>query len=114
VLTQGCQQGRSIALLAAAAFAEIAGAYLVWIGIREGKGLLPVALGVAALGIYGVLTALQPASDFGRVLAAYGGIFIAGSVAWAMSVDGFRPDDFDMAGVILCLLGAAVIMYAPR
>lgn len=106
--------GRSILLFAAAALAEIGGAYLVWIGIKEDRGALVVALGMLTLGIYGVIAALQPDVNFGRVLAAYGGVFIVGSIAWGMAFDGFRPDRFDLAGAALCLVGIGVIMYAPR
>src|SRR3712207_8915681 len=56
----------------------------------------------------------SPDANFGRILAAYGGVFVAGSLLWGMAVDGFRPDRYDVAGALLCLLGVAVIMYAPR
>ena len=52
--------------------------------------------------------------NFGRILAAYGGIFVAGSLVWGRVVDGFRPDRFDLAGASICLIGVGVIMYAPR
>ena len=71
---------RSIALFLAAALAEIGGAYLVWIGLREHKGALYVALGAVTLAIYGVVATFQPSHEFGRVLAAYGGVFIVGSL----------------------------------
>ncbi|MGI8460146.1 MAG: YnfA family protein [Solirubrobacterales bacterium] len=106
--------GRSILLFVAAAIAEIGGAYLVWIGIKDDKGALFILLGVLALGLYGVVAAFQPDANFGRVLAAYGGVFIVGSLAWGMAFDGFRPDRFDLAGAAVCLVGVAVIMYAPR
>lgn len=106
--------GRSIALFAAAALAEIGGAYLVWIGLRDGKGPVVVALGVIALGLYGVVATFQPENEFGRVLAAYGGVFIVGSIAWGVALDGFRPDRYDLLGAAVCLVGVAVIMYAPR
>ncbi len=105
---------RSIALFVLAAFAEIGGAWLVWQGVREHRGLVFVGAGVAALGAYGFVATLQPDSHFGRILAAYGGVFVAGSLAWAMVVDGFRPDRWDLTGAALCLVGVAVIMYAPR
>ncbi len=105
---------RSVALFVAAAFAEIGGAWLVWQGLREGRGLLFVGLGVMALGLYGVIATLQPSPHFGRVLAAYGGIFIVGSLLWGVAVDGFRPDRFDLAGALLAIIGVSVIMYAPR
>ncbi len=70
--------------------------------------------GVIALGAYGFVATLQPDAHFGRILAAYGGIFVAGSLAWGMAMDGFRPDRYDIAGALICLIGVAVIMYAPR
>lgn len=106
--------GRSIALFVAAALAEIGGAYLVWIGLRDDRGAVFVALGVIALGLYGVVATFQPSNEFGRVLAAYGGVFIIGSIAWGAAFDGFRPDRFDFAGAAICLAGIGVIMYAPR
>ena len=105
---------RSIALFVLAAVAEIGGAWLVWQGVREHRGLLWMGAGVVALGIYGFVATLQPDANFGRILAAYGGVFVAGSLAWAMVVDGFRPDRWDLTGAAFCLLGVAVIMYAPR
>ncbi|MEV1319718.1 YnfA family protein [Micromonospora arborensis] len=105
---------RSLVLFALAALAEIGGAWLVWQGWREQRGLWWIAAGVVALGCYGFVATLQPDANFGRILAAYGGVFVAGSLGWAMVVDGFRPDRWDLAGAALCLLGVAVIMYAPR
>ena len=106
--------GRSILLFALAALLEIGGAWLVWQGIKEHRGWLFVGLGAISLGLYGVVAAFQPDANFGRVLAAYGGVFIAGSLAWGMLVDGFRPDRYDLIGAAVCLVGVAVIMYAPR
>ncbi len=106
--------GRSIVLFAAAALAEIGGAYLVWVGLRDDRGVLFVALGIIALGLYGIVATFQPSDEFGRVLAAYGGVFIVGSIAWGAAFDSFRPDRFDLLGALLCLAGVGVIMYAPR
>ena len=105
---------RSIGLFVLAAVAEIGGAWLVWQGVREHRGLLFAGAGVLALGAYGFVATLQPDPNFGRILAAYGGVFVAGSLLWGMVVDGFRPDRFDLVGAALCLAGVAVIMYAPR
>lgn len=105
---------RSILLFVLAALAEIGGVWLVWQGVREQRGLLWIGAGVAALGGYGFVATLQPEPNFGRILAAYGGVFVAGSLAWGVVVDGFRPDRFDYLGAALCLAGVAVIMYAPR
>ncbi|MEV4570343.1 YnfA family protein [Nonomuraea sp. NPDC049419] len=105
---------RSLLLFALAALAEIGGAWLVWQGVREQRGLLWIAAGVVALGLYGFVATLQPDANFGRILAAYGGVFVAGSLAWGMVVDGFRPDRWDVIGALVCLAGVLVIMYAPR
>ena len=105
---------RSVPLFLLAALAEIGGAWLVWQGVREHRGLIWVGAGIAALGAYGFVATLQPDTHFGRILAAYGGVFVAGSLAWGMVVDGFRPDRFDLIGAALCVAGVAVIMYAPR
>ena len=105
---------RSILLFLAAAVCEIGGAWLIWQGIRESRGLLWIGGGVVALGVYGFVATLQPDAHFGRILAAYGGVFVAGSLAWGMVADGYRPDRYDVIGALLCLAGVAVIMYAPR
>jgi small multidrug resistance family-3 protein len=105
---------RSVVLFALAATAEIGGAWLVWQGVREQRGLLWIGAGVVALGLYGFVATLQADPHFGRILAAYGGVFVAGSLAWGVAVDGFRPDRFDIVGAAICLAGVAVIMYAPR
>ncbi len=103
---------RSIALFVAAAIAEIGGAYLVWVGLREHRGLAFVAAGAIALAGYGVVAAYQPSHEFGRVLAAYGGVFIVGSLLWGVAFDGFHPDSRDILGALICLAGVGVIMYA--
>ncbi|WP_427893668.1 YnfA family protein [Kribbella sp. GL6] len=105
---------RSILLFVLAAIAEIGGAWLIWQGWREHRGVLWIAAGIVALGAYGFVATFQPDPNFGRILAAYGGIFVAGSLAWGMLVDHFKPDRYDLTGAAICLLGVAVIMYAPR
>ena len=104
---------KSIALFVAAALLEIGGAWLVWQGVREHRGWLWVGFGVIALGAYGFVATLQPDAHFGRILAAYGGVFVTGSLLWGMAADGFRPDRWDVTGSLICLLGVALIMYAP-
>lgn len=105
---------RSIALFVAAALAEIGGAWLVWQGVREKRGLVFVGLGVVALGLYGFVATFQPSPHFGRILAAYGGVFVAGSLTWGVVFDGYQPDRYDIIGALVCLIGVAIIMYAPR
>lgn len=105
---------RSIGLFVLAALAEIGGAWLVWQGVREHRGPAFIGLGIVALGLYGFVATLQPDANFGRILAAYGGVFVAGSLAWAHVVDGYRPHRLDLLGAAICLVGVGVIMYAPR
>lgn len=105
---------RTVALFVAAAIAEIGGAWLIWQGVREHRGITWIGAGIAALAAYGFVATLQEDSNFGRVLAAYGGIFVAGSLAWGIALDGFKPDRWDYTGAAICLIGVAVIMFAPR
>jgi small multidrug resistance family-3 protein len=105
---------RSILLFVLAAIAEIGGAWLIWQGVREHRGAAWIGAGIVALGAYGFIATLQPDANFGRILAAYGGVFVVGSLAWGAVVDGFRPDRFDLVGASICLAGVGVIMYSPR
>ncbi|MER6825632.1 YnfA family protein [Streptosporangium sp. NPDC000563] len=105
---------RSLLLFVVAALAEIGGAWLVWQGVREQRGLLWIGAGFIALGLYGLVATFQPDANFGRILAAYGGVFVAGSLGWGMVVDRFQPDRWDVIGAAICILGVLVIMYAPR
>src|ERR671913_2453446 len=105
---------RSVLLFLIAAIAEIGGAWLVWQGVREHRGIAWVGVGIAALGAYGFVATLQPDANFGRVLAAYGGVFIVGSLVWGVALDGFKPDRYDLVGALICLAGVGLIMYAPR
>ena len=104
---------KSVALFALAGLLEIGGGYLVWQWLREGRAIVWGALGGLVLFLYGVVPTFQPA-HFGRVYAAYGGIFVVLSLLWGWGLDGHRPDRFDLVGGGLCLLGVALIMYAPR
>jgi small multidrug resistance family-3 protein len=105
---------RSLVLFVLAAIAEIGGAWLVWQGVREHRGWAYIGAGVIALGLYGFVATLQPDAHFGRILAAYGGVFVAGSLVWGVVLDGYRPDRWDVIGASVCLVGVALIMYAPR
>ena len=94
---------------------EIGGGYLIWIWLREGKGILYGIIGAIALILYGVIPTMQPSSaNFGRVYATYGGIFIVLSIIWGFKIDNVIPDKFDLIGCIIAVIGASIIMYAPR
>jgi small multidrug resistance family-3 protein len=103
----------SLGLFVLAGLCEIGGGYLVWLWFREGRPVAYGIVGAAILILYGIIPTFQPA-NFGRVYAAYGGMFIVLSLIWGWALDGTRPDRFDISGGILCLVGMAVIMYAPR
>ena len=92
---------------------EIGGGYLVWLWLREGKSPWLAAFGAVILILYGVVPTLQPA-HFGRVYAAYGGVFIVLSILWGWQVDKIAPDKFDIIGGLIALIGVCVIMYWPR
>jgi small multidrug resistance family-3 protein len=104
---------RSVLLFLAAALCEIGGGYLVWQWWRSGASWALGLAGALLLVLYGVVPTYQPA-HFGRVYAAYGGVFVVASVVWGLVIDGIQPDRFDLIGAAVCLLGVAVIMYAPR
>ena len=92
---------------------EIGGGYLVWIWIRDGKSFWFGLLGAVLLIAYGFIPTLQPA-NFGRVYAAYGGVFIVLSILWGWKIDNIKPDVYDLIGGAIALIGVAVIMYWPR
>jgi small multidrug resistance family-3 protein len=104
---------RSVLFFVAAGLCEIGGGYLVWLWLRKGRSPWLGLAGALVLFAYGVLPTFQPAT-FGRVYAAYGGVFIALSLLWGWWVDGTRPDRADVIGGLIALLGVAVIMYWPR
>jgi len=103
----------SFALFFAAALFEIGGGYLVWQWRKENKGLLLGLLGGLILFTYGVIQTLQP-ENFGRVYAAYGGIFIISSILWGAFVDKKNPDRYEIIGALVVLIGVYVIFYIPR
>lgn len=94
---------------------EIGGGYLVWLWLRGEKSIWYGIFGAIVLILYGVIPTLQPpSSNFGRVYAAYGGIFIVLSIIWGYKVDNIMPDKFDLIGGGIALIGALIIIYAPR
>ncbi len=103
----------SISIFILAAICEIGGGYLVWLWLKENQPWWFGAIGAFVLILYGVVATMQPA-NFGRVYAAYGGIFIALAILWGWKVDGIVPDKFDIIGGIVSLIGMGIIMFAPR
>lgn len=107
------QIAKSIVFFIAAGFCEIAGGYLIWLWLREGRTIWYAALGAILLVLYGIVPTLQPA-NFGRVYAAYGGVFIVLSLLWGWGVNKTAPDRFDLIGGTVALVGVFIIMYWPR
>jgi len=104
---------KSLVLFILAGLCEIGGGYLVWLWLREGKGVWVAILGAVVLILYGVIPTFQPA-NFGRIYAAYGGIFVVLALLWGWKIDKITPDRFDILGGLICLIGVFVIMYWPR
>ena len=104
---------KSVSYFLLAGLCEIGGGYLVWLWLREDKPLSYGLAGAVVLVHYGIIPTLQPA-HFGRVYAAYGGVFIVLSILWGWKVDCIAPDRFNIIGGFIALLGVAVIMYWPR
>lgn len=104
---------KSLIYFLLAGLCEIGGGYLVWLWLREGRSIKFGLVGAVVLVLYGIIPTLQPA-HFGRVYAAYGGIFVILSLLWGWRIDGIAPDRFDILGSLMALAGVFVIMYTPR
>lgn len=95
------------------ALAEIVGSYLPYLWLRQGKSAWLLAPAAASLAAFAWLLTLHPMAA-GRVYAAYGGIYITVALAWLWAVDGIRPSRWDVAGVCVCLVGTAIIVFGAR
>lgn len=104
---------KSLSIFILAGLCEIGGGYLVWMWLKEDKPWWYGLIGGIILALYGVIATWQSA-DFGRVYAAYGGVFIVLALLWAWKVDGFKPDRYDVIGAAIALIGVCIILYMPR
>jgi len=105
---------RAAFLFVVAGLAEIGGGYLVWLWLREHKPVWYGIVGGLILFLYGIVPTLQSFPHFGRVYAAYGGVFIVLSILWGWGVDRKPPDVYDAIGAAICLIGVYVILWSPR
>ncbi|PQP90797.1 YnfA family protein [Paenibacillus sp. AR247] len=105
---------KSLLLFITAGLAEICGGYLVWLWIKDAKPWWFGAAGSLLLILYGIIPTLQNYPSFGRVYAAYGGIFIVLALLWGWWIDKNTPDVYDWIGAALCMAGVSVILWAPR
>lgn len=103
----------SISIFVLAGLCEIGGGYMIWLWLREHKPWWFGVVGGLILILYGIVATLQPA-NFGRVYAAYGGVFIILAILWGWKVDSYIPDKFDIIGGVISLIGMGIIMFAPR
>ncbi|MFT8320924.1 MAG: YnfA family protein [Bacillus sp. (in: firmicutes)] len=104
----------TIILFLLAGLAEIGGGYLIWQWLREGKSGFYGLVGGVILVLYGIIATFQSFPSFGRVYAAYGGVFIILSVLWGWGVDKKTPDLYDWLGAAICLIGTSIMLFAPR
>lgn len=104
----------TLAIYAGAALAEIAGCFAVWAWMRQGASVIWLVPGLICLAVFAWLLTLAPSEFAGRAYAAYGGVYIAATLLWLWAVERQRPDTWDLAGASICLIGAAIILFAPR
>ena len=98
----------------AAAVAEIAGCFAFWAWLRLGKSMYWILLGIVSLAVFALLLTRIEALFAGRTFAAYGGVYIAASLLWLWVIEHQRPDKWDILGAIICITGAAVILFGQR
>ena len=104
---------RTVIIFIMAGLCEIGGGYLVWLWLREGKPLGYGITGGIILALYGVIATFQT-SNFAKVYATYGGVFIVLSLLWAYKIDNYSPTKYDIIGAVIALIGVGIIYYAPR
>lgn len=97
-----------------AALAEIAGCFAFWAWLRLGRSIWWLVPGMASLALFAWLLTLVDAEAAGRAYAAYGGVYICASLFWLWAMEGVRPDRWDGIGAVVCLIGAGIILLAPR
>ncbi|MBD2870406.1 YnfA family protein [Paenibacillus arenilitoris] len=104
----------AIVLFIIAGLAEIGGGYLIWLWLRESRPLWYGITGGMILIAYGIIPTLQSFPSFGRVYAAYGGVFVVLAVLWGWWVDKRSPDLYDWIGAAVCMIGVSIMLWAPR
>jgi small multidrug resistance family-3 protein len=98
----------------AALVGELGGTYAIWRWLRGGATPLLALAGVALLTGYAVTQAFQPEDRYGRLFAAYAGLFLVGALLWGWAIDGSRPDRYDVIGAVIVLAGVVVVLAGRR
>ncbi len=111
---QASRMTKTLLAYCGAAITEIAGCFAFWAWLRLGRSVWWVAPGLVSLALFAWLLTLVESEAAGRAYAAYGGIYIVASILWLWGIEGHRPDRWDAAGGAICLVGMAVILFAPR
>ena len=104
----------AVTIYVGAALAEIAGCFAFWAWLRMAKSPLWLAPGMVSLAMFAFLLTRIDTAFAGRAYAAYGGVYIAASLVWLWWIENQRPDRWDLTGAMICLVGAAVILWSPR
>jgi small multidrug resistance family-3 protein len=99
-----------VTMLLAAVF-EVGGDAMIRAGLRQ-SGWVVCALGVVALGAYGVVVNLL-ALDFSRLLATYVAFFAVVSVTTGRLVFAEAVPASTWMGLAVILVGSAIIQLAP-
>ncbi|MFN0304622.1 MAG: YnfA family protein [Burkholderiales bacterium] len=104
---------RTVGLFVLTAIAEIVGCYLPYRWLVKGDSPWLLVPAACSLALFVWLLTLHPTA-VGRVYAAYGGVYVSVALVWLWAIDGVRPSLWDIVGVLVCLIGMAIIMFAPR
>ncbi len=102
---------KTFAIYVVAAIGELGGTYCYWRWLKQ-KGPRALAfLGLLALLGYALVQTLQPESKYGRVYAAYAGVFLVGAMLWGWLIDGTKPDRYDVIGGLIAMVGVVTVLY---
>lgn len=105
---------KTLGLFLITAIAEILGCYLPYLWLKEGKSIWLLVPAALSLVIFSWLLTFHETGGAGRTYAAYGGVYVCVALFWLWAVEGHRPTSWDFLGMLIILVGAGVIMFAPR